>query len=91
MHALCADEQRRLLIEFLYSHANGWCTQAELIDYISENSEQHMSHKAIRLRLIHSHLPCLEDIGVIRYHKQTKAVHNWDDDIVEELYELGHS
>lgn len=88
-----ADPLRRSLVTQLVDGHENVTTLAELVDRITPGNPPPESpgvtrHDALRLELVHTHLPTLEDAGVVEYDARTGTIRYHPDERVEKLLEF---
>ena len=84
IHSLCSNRRRRLIISYLVRDADGHCTISDATEYVAGvealddgDGPEHRpggQRKAVYIALYQSHLPKLDEAGVIEWDKDRGTI-----------------
>ncbi len=90
-----ADEHRRAVIDALNSATNSTLGYEALVDHVADRvrdkdavRESDERRQRVRIQLHHTHLPKLEEVGVIDYEAETRHVQFVGGEFEQELLTL---
>lgn len=86
---LLSNEYKRKMMYALHEHEDDVIGYDELIEnMVEEDYMRHEERERFKTQMYHSHLPSMQESGVIEYDDEAEIIREIPDDDVEELLEF---